>query len=162
MRLEITQKMCICKPYFRVSRITRFLSRIVTMKTLEITAYRIKKLLSETGWSQAELGKLVGVSQQTVQRWSAGLVSPNPDNLDRLSQITARPIFWFMLPPSEDEQVVVPDTMKIGPRQRDLLQTFGAFPEEEQEQMLKDMKDKKESMDRTVARWLAAQKGRRA
>ncbi|MCZ6319348.1 helix-turn-helix transcriptional regulator, partial [Escherichia coli] len=36
------------------------------MKTLEITAYRIKKLLSETGWSQAELGKLVGVSQQTV------------------------------------------------------------------------------------------------
>ncbi len=26
--------------------------------------------------------------------------------------------------------------------------------------MLKDMKDKKESMDRTVARWLAAQKGR--
>lgn len=83
------------------------------------------------------------MSQQTVQRWSAGLVSPNPDNLDRLSQITARPIFWFMLPPSEDEQVVVPDTMKIGPRQRDLLQTFGAFPEEEQEQMLKDMKDKK-------------------
>ncbi len=74
--------MCICKPIFRVSRITRFLSRIVTMKTLEITAYRIKKLLSETGWSQAELGKLVGVSQQTVQRWAAGLVSPNPDNLD--------------------------------------------------------------------------------
>ncbi|WP_252861344.1 hypothetical protein, partial [Shigella sonnei] len=31
-----------------------------------------------------------------------------------------------------------------------------------QEHMLQEMKDKKESMDRTVARWLAAQKGRRA
>ncbi|EFZ50132.1 regulator of the C1 family from prophage [Shigella sonnei 3233-85] len=46
--------------------------------------------------------------------------------------------------------------------ERDLIHTFRAFPKEDQEHMLQEMKDKKESMDRTVARWLAAQKGRRA
>ncbi|HEL8026009.1 TPA: helix-turn-helix domain-containing protein [Escherichia coli] len=50
----------------------------------------------------------------------------------------------------------------VDPIERDLIQTFRAFPKEDQEQMLKEMKEKKETMDRTVARWLAAQKGRRA
>ncbi|HCB7515887.1 TPA: Cro/Cl family transcriptional regulator [Escherichia coli] len=47
--------------------------------------------------------------------------------------------------------------LKITPRQKELLQTFDAFPEEDQQQMLKDMKEKKETMDRIVARWLEAQ-----
>ncbi|MEH4987362.1 helix-turn-helix domain-containing protein [Enterobacter asburiae] len=132
------------------------------MKTLEVTAYRTKRLLQETGWSQKELGQKIGVSQQTVQRWASGLVSPNPDNLDKLSEVTGYPPYWFMLPPDENDQVVTPDTMKIGPLQRDLLQVFSAFPKEDQEQMLKEMKDKKETMDKTVARWLEAQKGRSA
>ncbi|WP_230905829.1 helix-turn-helix domain-containing protein, partial [Escherichia coli] len=129
------------------------------MTTLEITTYRIKLVLEKTGLKQAELARRIGVAQQSVQKWVHGITSPSTANLDKLSEVTGFPPYWFMLPPSEEEQVVVPDTMKIGPRQRELLQTFGAFPEEDQEQMLKDMKDKKESMDRTVARWLAAQKG---
>ena len=132
------------------------------MTTLEITTYRIKLVLEKTGLKQAELARRIGVAQQSVQKWVHGITSPSTANLDKLSEVTGFPPYWFMLPPSEEEQVVVPDTMKIGPRQRELLQTFGAFPEEDQEQMLKDMKDKKESMDSTVARWLAAQKGHRA
>ncbi|EAQ6132269.1 helix-turn-helix domain-containing protein [Salmonella enterica] len=132
------------------------------MTTLEITTYRIKLVLEKTGLKQAELARRIGVAQQSVQKWVHGITSPSTANLDKLSEVTGFPPYWFMLPPSEEEQVVVPDTMRIGPRQRELLQTFGAFPEEDQEQMLKDMKDKKESMDRTVARWLAAQKGHRA
>ena len=132
------------------------------MTTLEITTYRIKLVLEKTGLKQAELARRIGVAQQSVQKWVHGITSPSTANLDKLSEVTGYPPYWFMLPPNEEEQVVVPDTMKIDPRQMELLQTFGAFPEEDQEKMLKDMKDKKESMDRTVARWLAAQKGRRA
>lgn len=132
------------------------------MKTLEVTAYRIKRLLNETGWGQAELGRRVGVSQQTVQRWASGKVSPSPDNLDKLSEITGYPVYWFMLPPEGGDQVVTPDVMKIGVKELDLLRTFGAFPDEDQEKMLKEMKEKKETMDKTVERWIAAQKGRRA
>lgn len=132
------------------------------MTALEVSMYRISRLLSETGWSQAELARRIGVTQQTVQQWVSGRATPKPASLDKLVEVTGHPLYWFMLPPEEGDQVVVPDTIKIGPRQQELLQTFGAFPEQDQEQMLQEMKEKKESMERTVARWLAAQKGRRA
>lgn len=132
------------------------------MTALEVSMYRISRLLSETGWSQAELARRIGVTQQTVQQWISGRATPKPASLDKLVEVTGHPLYWFMLPPEEGDQVVVPDTIKIGPRQQELLQTFGAFPEQDQEQMLQEMKEKKESMERTVARWLAAQKGRRA
>lgn len=124
--------------------------------------YRISRLLSETGWSQAELARRIGVTQQTVQQWVSGRATPKPASLDKLVEVTGHPLYWFMLPPEEGDQVAVPDTIKIGPRQKELLQTFEAFPEQDQELMLQEMKEKKESMERTVARWLAAQKGRRA
>lgn len=132
------------------------------MTTLEITTYRIKLVLEKTGLKQAELARRIGVAQQSVQKWVHGITSPSMANLDKLSEVTGFPPYWFMLPPSEDEQIVVPDTMKISPKQRELLQTFGAFPEEEQGQMLQEMKDKKELMERTIERWLAARKGHRA
>ncbi|WP_392738297.1 helix-turn-helix domain-containing protein [Serratia ureilytica] len=130
------------------------------MKAIEISMYRISRLLREEGWSQAELARKIGVAQQTVQQWVHGKATPKPASIDKLVEVTGHPAHWFMLPPDEGDQIVTPDSMKIGPIQRDLLQTFNAFPKEDQEQMLKEMKDKKESMDKTVARWLAAQKGR--
>ncbi|EAZ9351360.1 TPA: helix-turn-helix domain-containing protein [Salmonella enterica] len=132
------------------------------MTALEVSMYRISRLLSETGWSQAELARRIGVTQQTVQQWVSGRATPKPASLDKLVEVTGHPLYWFMLPPEEGDQVAVPDTIKIGPRQKELLQTFEAFPEQDQELMLQEMKEKKESMERTVARWLAAQKGRRA
>ncbi|EAR5953964.1 helix-turn-helix domain-containing protein [Salmonella enterica] len=132
------------------------------MTALEVSMYRISRLLSETGWSQAELARRIGVTQQTVQQWVSGRATPKPASLDKLVEVTGHPLYWFMLPPEEGDQVVVPDTIKIGQRQQELLQTFEAFPEQDQELMLQEMKEKKESMERTVARWLAAQKGRRA
>ena len=132
------------------------------MTTLEVTTYRIKLVLEETGLKQAELARRIGVAQQTVQKWVYGLTSPTTANLDKLSEVTGYPPYWFMLPPTEGDQITTPDTMKIGPMERELLQTFNAFPKEDREQMLKEMKEKKETMDKTVARWLEAQKGSRA
>lgn len=132
------------------------------MKAIEISMYRISRLLREEGWSQAELARKIGVAQQTVQQWVHGKATPKPASIDKLVEVTGHPAHWFMLPPDEGDQIVTPDSMKIGPIQRDLLLTFNAFPKEDQEQMLKEMKDKKETMDKTVARWLEAQKGHRA
>ncbi|HCM62076.1 MAG TPA: XRE family transcriptional regulator [Morganella sp. (in: Bacteria)] len=132
------------------------------MKTIDITTYRINRLLKENGWSQSDLAKKLGVTQQTIQKWVRGKASPSMDNIDKLVELTDLPSHWFMLPPDEGDQVVTPDSIKIGPTQLDLLKTFNAFPEEDQAQMLQEMKEKKESMDKTVERWLAAQKGRRA
>lgn len=133
-----------------------------TSLTLSASTYRIKRLLSENEWSQAELAKRLGIAQQSVQKWVHGISSPSNTNLDKLSEVTGYPPYWFMLPPDEGDQVVTPDAMKLGPMQLDLLKTFNAFPEEDQQQMLSEMKERKETMDKTVARWLAAQKGNKA
>lgn len=132
------------------------------MKAIDISMYRISRLLKDTGWSQAELARRIGVTQQTVQQWVHGRSSPKPASIDKLVEVTGHPAHWFMLPPTEGDQITTPDTMKIGPMERDLLQTFNAFPKEDREQMLREMKEKKETMDKTVARWLEAQKGSRA
>lgn len=123
--------------------------------------FRIKQLLQETGWSQAELGRRLGISQQSIQKWVHGITSPTAANLDKLSEVTGHPPYWFMLPPEDEDQVITPDSMRLGHMQLDLLKTFNAFPEEDQQQMLSEMKERKESMDKTVARWLAAQKNHR-
>lgn len=132
------------------------------MKAIEISMYRLSRLLKETGWSQTELARRVGVTQQTVQQWVNGKSTPKPTSIDKLVEVTGHPPYWFMLPPDEGDQVVTPDAMKLGPMQLDLLKTFNAFPEEDQQKMLYEMKEQKESMDKTVARWLAAQKGNKA
>ncbi|OMP92713.1 helix-turn-helix domain-containing protein [Raoultella terrigena] len=132
------------------------------MKAIEISMYRLSRLLKETGWSQTELARRVGVTQQTVQQWVNGKSTPKPTSIDKLVEVTGHPPYWFMLPPDEGDQVVTPDAMKLGPMQLDLLKTFNAFPEEDQQQMLSEMKERKETMDKTVARWIAAQKGNKA
>lgn len=131
------------------------------MKTIDITTYRINRLLLEMGWSQSELAQKLGVTQQTIQKWVKGKASPSMENVDKLVDVTGHPSHWFMLPP-DDDQLSAPVPVKMSNTERELLLTFGAFPEEDQMQMLQEMKDKKESMDKTVERWLAAQKGRRA
>lgn len=126
------------------------------MGVLEISA-RIKMLLLTKGWSQAELARKIGIAQQSVQRWVCGISSPTAANLDKLPEVTGFPQYWFFLPLNEEKKDGAQGILKITPRQKELLQTFDAFPEEDQQQMLKDMKEKKEAMDRIVARWLEAQ-----
>ncbi|EMM0378113.1 helix-turn-helix domain-containing protein [Pluralibacter gergoviae] len=132
------------------------------MKTIDITTYRINRLLREKAWSQSMLAQKLGVTQQTIQKWVKGKASPSMENIDRLVDVTGYPSHWFMLPPEDDDQQSAPLPAKMSETERELLLIFGAFPEDDQRQMLQEMKDKKESMDKTVERWLAAQKGRRA
>ncbi|MGJ7175291.1 helix-turn-helix domain-containing protein [Morganella morganii] len=130
------------------------------MKAIEISMYRISRLLTEQGWSQAELARKIGVTQQTVQQWVHGKASPKPASLDKLVEVTGHPAYWFMMPPDDNEQSSTPQ-MPMTNSQRELLQTFDAFPEDDQKKILKEMKDKKEEMEETIARWMK-KRGRRA
>lgn len=125
------------KPKYCVESNARFLGKmcIMKMKTLEVTAYRIKKLLQETGWSQKELGQKISVSQQTVQRWAAGLVSPTPDNLDKLTEVTGHPPHWFMLAPDAEDQDSS-NVESLTEDERRLLELYREFPDVESKNML--------------------------
>ncbi|ENY9582898.1 helix-turn-helix domain-containing protein [Escherichia coli] len=101
----------------------------------------------------------------------AGLLKVSPESIrpDMADLLQIARVYYQE--PQQDNIVTLPADTKqaenelpfaVDPMERDLIHTFRAFPKEDQENMLREMKDKKESMDRTVARWLAAQKGRRA
>lgn len=74
------------------------------MGVLEISALRIKMLLLAKGWSQAELARRIGIAQQSVQRWVCGISSPTAANLDKLSEVTGLPQYWFFLPLNEEKK----------------------------------------------------------
>jgi len=46
---------------------------------------RIRELRKERGWSQAELGKLIGTDSQYVSRYENGRITPSADALVRIA-----------------------------------------------------------------------------
>ena len=50
---------------------------------------RLQEWLTETGTTQAELARAMGVSQPTVSDWVNGNISPSAENLIRLSKLTS-------------------------------------------------------------------------
>lgn len=128
------------------------------MTMLDIITYRIKKVLTDEGWSQSELARRIGISQQTVQKWVSGITSPTTSNMDKLSEITGYPIYWFMLPPEGGDQIATPESMKLSAKQQELLRIFSEFPDEEQDSILKELQAEKEKMQEMAERWLNAKK----
>lgn len=47
----------------------------------------IKVLRKARGLSQSDLAKIIGVSQQTIDRWEKGASAPSPENLSKLEQL---------------------------------------------------------------------------
>lgn len=82
------------------------------MGVLEISALRIKMLLLAKGWSQAGLARRIGIAQQSVQRWVCGISSPTAANLDKLSEVTGLPQYWFFLPLNEEKKDRAQDILK--------------------------------------------------
>lgn len=107
------------------------------MTTLEITTYRIKLVMKETGLSQAELARRLDVAQQTVQKWAKGISSPTTTNMDKLSDVTGRPPYWFLLPPDIDGEGVPGDHhLQLKADERRLLELYREFPDVESKNML--------------------------
>lgn len=56
---------------------------------------RIRIALSLKGLNQAELGKLMGITQAAVSKWLNGKTCPDALQIWKISQITQKPIEWF-------------------------------------------------------------------
>ncbi|ELY5939591.1 helix-turn-helix domain-containing protein [Cronobacter sakazakii] len=115
------------------------------MKTIDITTYRINKLLKDNGWSQSELAQKLNLTQQTVQKWVKGKSSPSMDNIDKLVELTGYPPRWFMTSIDEEEQEpyllknegnVPEEFRKLTDEEQQLLRIFRQFPDIESRNML--------------------------
>ena len=52
-----------------------------------MTADKIKELRQARGWTQAELGRRLGVTRNGINSWEQGLSMPSPASLVELAQI---------------------------------------------------------------------------
>lgn len=48
---------------------------------------RLKKLRESKGWTQAELGKRMGITRASVNAWEMGISNPSTDYLVELAKI---------------------------------------------------------------------------
>lgn len=57
------------------------------LKNQSIFSIRLKELRINKGFTQSELGKKVGVKQNTYSDWETGRTQPNLDYLSKLAHI---------------------------------------------------------------------------
>lgn len=72
---------------------------------------RLRKARKEARLSQADLGKVIGVSGQSVKEWEAGRSSPQFDRLSAIASATGKPLAWFFL--MENDQGEVAQTVTL-------------------------------------------------
>ncbi|EPP7681206.1 helix-turn-helix domain-containing protein [Yersinia enterocolitica] len=119
-------------------------------KTIEISQYRIGKLLQEKGWGQSDLAQRIGVSPQTVQQWVSGKSTPKPKNLDKLSEVTGLPVHWFLMdinPNEKADPVILKEGDELTPRQKILLDLFEALPSSDADEIMTTLEEKKRYND---------------
>ncbi|WP_145517370.1 helix-turn-helix domain-containing protein [Yersinia mollaretii] len=130
-------------------------------KTVEISRFRIAKLLQEKGWGQSDLAHRIGVKAQTVQQWVSGKSTPKPANLDKLSEVTGFPVHWFLMDKDADENmgpIIRREIDGLTSRQRILLELFEQLPNSDADEIMETLEEKKRHNDKLFEE-LASKRG---
>jgi len=120
---------------------------------------RLQQALEETGISQSELGRRVGVNSQSVSGWCKGIL-PRKDKLELLPEALGRPLHWFFMLPEEEDRIKATTQSKtvLNEQQEKLLKVFDQLPSEEQDRFIKLAATRLEELDNFMAEYLARRK----
>lgn len=113
---------------------------------------RLQQVLVELNLSQSELARRVGVTAQSVQGWCSGVL-PRKDKLQKLSEVTERPVYWFFIEPDDPIVPELADTKGIilDEQESKLIEFYKKFPESEKKHMLSLFEEKTKEYDRLLA-----------
>ncbi|EIV9610944.1 helix-turn-helix domain-containing protein [Klebsiella pneumoniae] len=118
-----------------------------------VFANRLQRILKDLGWSQSEMARRIGVTAQSVQSWCGG-VTPRKDKLDKLAEVTGRPVHWFFMSGDgnlESEPSITEVSSKVvTPQEQVLLQLFNELPESERTSLIQTLKEKKQHYDQLL------------
>ncbi len=88
---------------------------------------KIRKLRAERGWSQDELGELVGVHGRHIAKYEAGRAMPNAETLVRIARRVGVSIDFLLLDEFEGDQTTLPVDSEL----RELFQEASKLCEED-------------------------------
>jgi transcriptional regulator with XRE-family HTH domain len=126
---------------------------------------RLQRAIDELGISQAEFGRRVGVSAQSVNGWCQAGILPRTEILELLPKNTGKPLYWFFMSDEEEGQshndarsmqVNIP---LLNDRQVHLIQLFEQLPtDEEQERTIEMISLRLNELDKVMAAYLKKRK----
>ncbi|KHE07938.1 helix-turn-helix domain-containing protein [Citrobacter braakii] len=96
-----------------------------------IFAERIQQIMSENGWSLADLAKRVMLSHTAVRKWATGSSAASGERLKRLAAITGKPEHWFFMPSPDAENQASTIARQLDEKEEALLSLFNQLPETE-------------------------------
>lgn len=120
---------------------------------------RLLRRRKELKYSQATLGKLVGVAHVTISQWERDETQPAGKRLFALSKALQCSPTWLMFG-DEDKIPAEPIEAKIilSPQHQELLDLFDALPDSEQEAQLNEMRARVENNNQRFEELLKARK----
>lgn len=74
---------------------------------MDATSKKISRLIDESGYSDKELGRIMGLSVQSINKWRHGRNLPDIENLFILSRILGTKVDDFLVPLESKPQFVV-------------------------------------------------------
>lgn len=127
-------------------------------KWSELARYRMK----ERGVTRERVANMLGKTPGAVGHWLNGRRGPSLTDIASIFQILSLSNVVLhgdgsvSLPDDYDPGILTKDALTV--RQKALVELLAFFPEDEQEKMLKELREKKEQMDQFIEKWLKARK----
>ena len=90
-------------------------------------AKRVKELRLERGYSQEELGRLLGVKKQTVTHWEAGNNYPNSDTLVKMANLLDVSTDYLLGINREKFENIA--NIKLHPKEQDAINRYNRMKE---------------------------------
>jgi transcriptional regulator with XRE-family HTH domain len=98
----------------------------VTEKALQVGG-RIRQLRVAFGWTQSELARRIGVTENAVTQYETGRAMPKPVNLQRVAEAFETSVEWLMTGGDEEDVVRAHTTAEAA-----MLREFRKLPLEQQ------------------------------
>lgn len=98
----------------------------VTEKALQVGG-RIRQLRVAFGWTQSELARRIGVTENAVTQYETGRAMPKPVNLQRVAEAFETSVEWLMTGGDEEDIVRAHTTAEAA-----MLREFRKLPLEQQ------------------------------
>ncbi|OIV46862.1 hypothetical protein BK025_08475 [Sodalis sp. TME1] len=105
---------------------------------------------------------MLGKTPGAVGHWLNGRREPSLTDIASIFQILGLSNVVLhgdgsvSLPDDYDPGILTKDALTV--RQKALVELLAFFPEDEQEKMLKELREKKDQMDQLIEKWLKARK----
>lgn len=99
---------------------------------------QLRKILVEMNLTQSDFARRIGTTSQAVNGWCQSGVIPRSDVLERLPELTGKPVCWFFM--SDEESTIFSFVISRGSqcydRKKELINMIFKLPKETQQHII--------------------------